>query len=346
MDHHMGGGFMSMAALTRDLPRSLDGLPMEWLDVPFGPLFPGLPGGLDLVFTLDGDTVARTELRHETLHRELSTSWAGKIDGFPARVARLDPLAPTTYQVLACHALERAMGLEPAEDELRRRVASVERERAASHLTWLGRFGFLLGDAWLAQNASALARALHLADDIARFEALHSEVAAFARRVRRTPLLRRRLADVGRIYPVEDLVGPVARASGLQSDARVSDPTYKRLGYEPIVEQDGDARARLWLRLAEVEQSLDLVLAARGSGQISAPSVRRVSATGQADIETPRGAASLTLSVVEGQVADVTVEVPSQRLAALIESIARDRELADALLGVASLDLSPWELAH
>jgi Ni,Fe-hydrogenase III large subunit len=74
--------------------------------------------------------------------------------------------------------------------------------------------------------------------------------------------------------------------------------------------------------------------------------VQRVSATGQADIETPRGAASLTLSVVEGQVADVTVEAPSQLLATLVESLARDRELADALLGVASLDLSPWELAQ
>ncbi len=46
MDMGMGSGFMSMVMMTRDLPRSPDGLPMEWLETPFGPLFPGLPGAL------------------------------------------------------------------------------------------------------------------------------------------------------------------------------------------------------------------------------------------------------------------------------------------------------------
>lgn len=64
MDHsgmgHGDMGFMSMAAMTEGTPRSSDGLQMEWVDAPFGPLFPGLPGGLALTFTLDGDTVAKT----------------------------------------------------------------------------------------------------------------------------------------------------------------------------------------------------------------------------------------------------------------------------------------------
>ena len=37
-------GFMSMVEMTKDLPRSSDDLPMEWVEAPFGPLFPGLPG--------------------------------------------------------------------------------------------------------------------------------------------------------------------------------------------------------------------------------------------------------------------------------------------------------------
>jgi Ni,Fe-hydrogenase III large subunit len=159
-------------------------------------------------------------------------------------------------------------------------------------------------------------------------------------------LLGRRLADIGQIDRTQELVGPPARASGLQTDARLTDPTYQRLGYEPILEQAGDARARLWVRLSEVEQSLDLVLRAGGPGQIRAPSAQRVSSTGHADIETPRGAASLRLTLVDGQVMDVSVDPPSQQLATLVQPVARNRELADALLGVASLDLSPWELAR
>src|SRR5690606_25210509 len=52
-------GFMSMVEVTRDMPRSADGLPMDRIEVPFGPCFPGLPGGLLLTLTLDGDGVAK-----------------------------------------------------------------------------------------------------------------------------------------------------------------------------------------------------------------------------------------------------------------------------------------------
>jgi Ni,Fe-hydrogenase III large subunit len=343
---HSSGGFMSMVAMTRDLPRSADGLPMEWLDVPFGPLFPGLPGGLDLVLTLDGDTVTRAQLSHETLKRQLPDFWPGDADGFADRLARLDPLAGTAYWLLGCRALERASGHECAEDEARRRVAALERERAASHLNWLGRFGFLLGIDWLARRASALARAVRVAEDAARLPALRADVAAFARQVQRTPLLSRRLAAVGRIEPARQVTGPVARACGQEIDARSDDPAYVQLGFQPIVEQAGDASARLWVRLAEVEQSLQIMSEAGSPGRISPPSIPRVSGAGRAEIETPRGAASLTLTLVHGQVTHVRVDTPSMRLAALVEPVTRDRELAGALLGVASLDLSPWELAQ
>ena len=55
--------FMSMIEMTEGMPESGDGLIMEWVPAPYGPLFPGLPGGLSLTFTLDGDTVAETEVK-------------------------------------------------------------------------------------------------------------------------------------------------------------------------------------------------------------------------------------------------------------------------------------------
>src|SRR5437879_7529253 len=85
-----GGGFMSMVMMTRDLPRSADGLPMDWLDVPFGPLFPGLPGGLRLRLTLDGDTVVRATIVPGALGRGLEAAWLGPVDGFVDRFAAID----------------------------------------------------------------------------------------------------------------------------------------------------------------------------------------------------------------------------------------------------------------
>ncbi|MEW6635599.1 MAG: NADH-quinone oxidoreductase subunit D, partial [Actinomycetota bacterium] len=118
---------------------------------------------------------------------------------------------------------------------------------------------------------------------------------------------------------------------------------YRALGFHPTVREGGDALARLRVRLAEIEQSLEISGAA---GSLDAPdpdAVSGVSGTGAATIETPRGPAALRVTLSVGEVMAVELESPSARHLALIENVAEQQELADALVGVASLDLSPWE---
>jgi hypothetical protein len=45
-------------------------------------------------------------------------------------------------------------------------------------------------------------------------------------------------------------------------------------------------------------------------------------------------------------VEDVELDTSSARHLGLVESVAEQHELADALVGVASLDLSPWEVTR
>jgi Ni,Fe-hydrogenase III large subunit len=262
------------------------------------------------------------------------------------KLARLDPLASTAYRILAWRALEQASDTEPDGSELRRRIAALERERAASHFTWLGRFGFLLGDAWLAQRASPLASAIRLADNEHAFGDIGDQIAALLGRLRRTPLLRQRLHGIGRIEPesAHDLRGPVARACGRADDTRQGDPAYRAVGFAPVVEEGCDARARLSVRLAEIEQSLELIRAAGIDGSPATPKSPPGTGTGRASVETPRGRASLVVTVAEGQVLDISLDVPSSANAHLVTGVAVGHELADGLLGIASLDLSPWEL--
>jgi hypothetical protein len=144
-DHmdHRDMGFMSMVEMTKDMPRSSDDLPMEWVEAPFGPLFPGLPGGLRLTLTLDGDTVARAKARGVN-------GWdpgelAGPADDFAERVARLDPLSPVAHRLLAIRAIEEAAGATVSERAALARVGALERERASSHLNWLAGYEHLLG---------------------------------------------------------------------------------------------------------------------------------------------------------------------------------------------------------
>jgi Ni,Fe-hydrogenase III large subunit len=341
------GGFMSMVMMTHDLPRSADGLPMEWLDVPFGPLCSSLPGGLALTLTLDGDTVAEARATSATA-RGLEESWPGSVAGLPDRLARLDPLAPVAYRLLAERALAAIMDTAPDEASGRAHVGALERERAASHLNWLAAFARLLGLRWLADEAARRHRALRQAGDVSTVAREAAAIAALVRRTRRTPLLARRLRGVGALglTAVPLWPGPVARATGDATDARSDDPHYRALGFAPLTGQGDDAWARLELRLAEIVQSLDLVAAAGTLEPPPAPHSARIAGTGMATVETPRGTATLRVTVREDAVTALDLTTPSTAHLAFVTPVAEGREVADALVGIASLDLSPWELGR
>ena len=358
MDMDMGGGGMSMVMMTKDLPRSPDGLPMEWVEAPVGPIFPGLPGGLALSFTLDGDVVAAATVSSGAVGRGLDATWAGPATSLPERLALLDPFARVSYRLLAARAVENAVDATVEETTADARVGALERERAVSHLGWLALFAGLLGDRWLENRAAALQRDLLRASHIAEVERLRGEVGIFARRVRRTPYLHRRLVGIGtpRAADKDQSTGgahftagslprgPVARAAGWPEDARADDPAYRRLGFAPVVRDGNDAWARLDVRLAELEQSLDLVLVVGAVVMPERPRLTDRDGSGTATVETPRGAATLSLTVEGGMVREVILDTPSMHNRTLIEKVAEGRELADALTGVASLDLSPWEM--
>ncbi|NOY72072.1 MAG: Ni Fe-hydrogenase III large subunit, partial [Gammaproteobacteria bacterium] len=72
--------------------------------------------------------------------------------------------------------------------------------------------------------------------------------------------------------------------------------------------------------------------------------IDELSGTGKSQIETPRGQASLQLSMDKGFITSVQLKTPSSHHFALIDSLTEQQELGDALIAVGSLDLSPWEI--
>ena len=349
MDHSMhGGGFMSMVAMTQDLPRSTDGLPMEWIEVPFGPLFPALPGGLSLSFTLDGDGVAQSAVATGVTARGLAATWPGPAATFPERLARLDPMAPIAYRLLAEQALMAVAGLEGDAPVARARVRAAEWERVRSHLGWLGEFGCLIGDRALAQRAAALQlAAMRAAENITAD--LIMAIRGFAADAGRVPFIGSRLAGVGtlRTGGPGELRGPVARAAGISVDARTEDTMYQRLGFTPVLRPAGDALARYQVRLAEIAASLDLIGAVeghQGEHRLPVPEWTRITGSAPAAIETPRGVANLHLTLERGTVVAAHLDTPSAHLIRHIPDVATGNEVGDALVAVASLDVSPWEV--
>ena len=335
--------FMSMVELTEGQPRSSDGLQMDWIEVPFGPFFPGLPAGLRLTLTLDGDTVAASEVRSLVGRAELVDGPPMAVVDFVERLAAMMPLSPVAYRILACASIEEAARVDPGQNARRGRAAAGERERIVSHLGWLAEFGTQSGFLWLAARAGALQLAVRDAD-IDGIAAQALAIRRLIRRVEAAPLMRMRLGRIARIGKDTPASGPVDRARGGGSDARTGDPTLKDLGFEMRVRNGGDALARLRLRCDEIAQSLDLIAAAGMIAVPQVPDVDRVSGEGEARIETPRGTASLRVKLANGKVVEADLDTPTDVNIAFVETVTAQQELGDALSAVASLDLSPWEV--
>ncbi len=340
-DHDMA--FMSMIEVTKNLPRSVDGLPMEWIKVPFGPFFPGLPGGLLLIMTLDGDFVAKLSARTLVgVPAVLQGSGEAAAD-FVERLTRINPLTPVAYRLLACRALEQAAGRVVDFGTARKRVGALERERITSHLSWIAELGRQIGFDWLTQRACAL-QFRFMQADMKGILALDSALQALVKGVARAPLLKSRLTGVGLLTRAKVAYGPVARASGIQNDARMMDEAYSVLGFRPILREKGDAFERLAVRLAEMVQSLQLIKAAEAIDTALPEDFGNMTGEGCATVETPRGVVSLRLTVEAGQVVTAQLDTPSTQHLALLSLMATQLELGDALVAASSLDISPWEI--
>jgi Respiratory-chain NADH dehydrogenase, 49 Kd subunit len=275
---------------------SADGLVMEPIELRFGPLATPLPAGIVAEVTLDGDVVAACEVHTLLTGRDL--------------------LAPRAW--------ERALrGGGPVA------LAAAEMERAVSHIAWLRAFARLLGWQGLVDRAAAALAGVLAAPPYEPAHDALADLAAFAERSRRLRLRTSGVAQVSTERAREmGLRGPAARASGLADDARSGDPLYQRLGFEPIVRREGDARARTLVRTAEAAAAIELASRATALDEPD-----RTGAP--VDVEGPRG----PLRATDG----TRLEAPGEAAAlAAAGATAVGAEWAAALTGIASFDLSPW----
>ena len=150
-------------------------------------------------------------------------------------------------------------------------IADIEFARARHHLYWLAEALTVHGLAAMGTRAVRIAEALD-ASSIRAVEGL-------ARMVRRSGIHRLALEGLG-ILPDSEVagLGPLARASGSDDDARLDDAGYRDIGFRPVTGDTGDAAARWRQRLAEIVQSVEL--AARSGDRM---------AFGDGVVEGPRG---------------------------------------------------------
>jgi formate hydrogenlyase subunit 5 len=262
--------------------------------LPYGPIRSGVFESVQFAIETAGEDVLALETRPFFKRRGLERRFEGLSPGQGVLLAeRVAGIAAVAHATAFCQAVERALGVEPPPAAQLWRVVHAELERIANHLDVAARLaedaalavgaarfailkedvlrlrarmcGSRFGRGVVAPGGVTRAAALGGAEIRAALDLLERDLRRDRRLLLRTTSFTDRLIGTGTLdRATTDAfggVGPVARAAGSATDARFERPygAYRRLGFEVATAVDGDALARLEVRLAEVVQSLHLI---------------------------------------------------------------------------------------
>ncbi|MEL9990126.1 MAG: NADH-quinone oxidoreductase subunit D [Thermoproteus sp.] len=262
-----------------------------------GPQHPG-SGHMRLFVVLDGDVIVDVLPDPGFVHRGIEKLAENRpywtLVPLVEKASIMDS-ANITYPLVL--ALERALSLEPPPRAKYLRLILAELTRIRTHLYDLALLGIFLGHSTAFMWGFALqdlfaevfakitgartTTAYHVPGGVRRdirpehAEAINRLLAKVEVKLRDfkaifldNPVTKARLEGVGVLDAKRaaelGVVGPFARASGIDYDVRSAAPydAYAELDYEPVVEKAGDAWARVLVRWREIYESMDLVRAA------------------------------------------------------------------------------------
>lgn len=264
-------------------------------EVPVGPIHAGIIEPGHFRFSQAGENVIHVEPTLFFTHRGIEKS----VEGMPAeralfRVERTCGACSVSHAFSFCQALESMIGLEIPGRAQYIRVMTAELERLYNHLGDIGNIcagtGFAVGNSQglrqkelvmrfneeltgnrflrgmivpggvaydvtgeLIRQVSSMLNSL-LPDFNELVEILENH-AGFIDRCRKTGILPRQVAAG------LNVVGPAARASGIDYDLRKNQPysVYDQLDFKVPVRRHGDVEDRLWVRVAEVRETIGIL---------------------------------------------------------------------------------------
>ena len=320
--------------------------------IPYGPVRSGVFEAIQFVIETGGEDILRLAVRTGFKHRGLERRMVGLTPDEGVLVAeRIAGISGVAHAIAYCQALERIADVEVSAAARCWRVVHAELERIANHLhsaaqlaettalsVGAARFSMLKEEILRLRAelcGSRFGRGVVVPGGVSAESTSHGKLIAPAidrfesdlRRDRRlllgTASFIDRLVGTGRLGRREAeqfaVVGPVARGSGVSTDARYERPyaEYPRLGWELPVRVTGDAMARLEVRMVEIVQSVHLIRQALEALHLEVadppvvPAFQTVSAWGWA--EAAQGELLYRLTVAEGRLADVHVCSPDMR---------------------------------
>ena len=278
-----------------------------------GPQHPSTHGVLRIVLELDGEFVISARPHIGYLHTGIEKNCENKTYSQVITLTdRLDYLAPLSNNLCYCMAVERLIGLEIPKRAQYIRVLLTELTRIASHLVWLGTHAIDLGAMtvflYCFREREEIMRIFELVsgqrmmtsyfrigglalepppgwlERIARFmDTFPGHVDEYETLLTQNRIWLARTQGVG-VLSREDAIalgvsGPTLRGSGVAYDVRKMFPysSYEEFDFNVPVETAGDCYARYLVRVAEIRESIKIILQA----------IKVVPATGPIRTEAP-----------------------------------------------------------
>lgn len=353
---------------------------MAQMTVPIGPQHPMLKEPLSFMLTIEGERIVDSALRIGYVHRGIERLCQERTYVQNLHLLeRVCGICSHVHTTAYCQGVEALLGLRVPPRGLYLRTLLGELERVHSHLLWLGvlaeNIGFttLFMYVWrdreiildIMEDLSG-GRVIHAANVVggvridvgeaqfhsivARLYESEQQVEDFLDVIRNERTFRARTQNVGYLSPEQVrrycVVGPVARASGIDMDLRRDAPyaAYDRVHVNVITSTEGDVWARTLVRALETIESLRLcrqLLAGLpdGSTRVSAP--RRVP-PGEvvSRAEAPRGELFYYIrSDGSDRPARIKIRTPTLTTLATLSSQLQGVTTADATVVLSGVDL-------
>jgi len=349
--------------------------------IPYGPVRSGIFESIQFMIETGGEDIPRLETRPFFKHRGMEQRFEGLRPDPATYVAeRVAGIASVAYASAFAQAVERALGVKPPARAERWRAVHAELERLANHLDVVAKeaettalFVGLARFQTLKENVMRLRAALCGSrfgrgvivpggvrmDGRVELDPLLDALGLFERELRRdrklflgTASMTDRLIGSGRLdrATVEDFgaVGPLARGSGVSTDARHERPygDYRRLGLQVVTAREGDAMARVEVRFGEMFESLRILRQAvdqlrRHDGELRVPLPGGGSGEALGWAEAPQGELAIWVEIERGTVRRVRIASPSFRNWALFERAFPKDVLTDFAFIEHSFGLTP-----
>lgn len=347
--------------------------------IPVGPYHPALHEPEYFELYVEGEKIVDVKYRGFHVHRGIeklgeSRMTYQQVNFLAERICGICGFEHSTCYALA---VEKAAKLDVPERAQYIRSIVLEVERLHSHLLWLGVAFHLVGyDAGFMHMWRIREKIMYLSEYLTgsrktyginliggvrkdineekkskimeTLDTLEKEFKEIIEVAVSVPQVKRRLTGTG-ILPKEDAIklsveGPVARASGINRDARRDLPyaAYKYVSFKVPVYTEGDNLARALVRIDEVFESISMIK--QLLDQIPKGPIRLEEfdippgRIGIQVVEAPRGGDVHFVITGEGKPYRWRVRAPTYNNIPALRIMLKDQPMADAPLTIASID--------